>query len=397
MKKFIKNVLWLAFISFSIGYFYINKDKVLQMATTLGIYAKSIVVLEQEYSQNFKINDVKLNINSYYYSKLDENQKTIYKSLANGIKELKNEIILKDYNSRNNDETLNDIDIVFNYFCLDHPEVFYLDNNYTVSNMSSIIGNKVMIEVSYSVESMENLDKKVSQINEKIYEYLKDIDRTDLMEAEIYLHDKLAQKVRYFEYENIEDIPNSCHTIEGAFLDDVAVCDGMSKAIQILLSNVDIENIVVLGKLNNEPHAWNMVKLENNWYNLDLTSNKSIKIEGIVIHSYFNVNDEFITKTHTFSEKENIPKCDSIDNKYNYYIYCNKYIEKKENFRSKLSEIIINNKNDHLLEFSTNSIENVPSITYNTILAIDSKEYLNNYQFKYYNILNTYIVIKNNN
>ena len=80
----------------------------------------------------------------------------------------------------------------------------------------------------------------------------------------------------------------------------------------------------------------------------------------------------------------------------NYYVYNNKFIEKNDNFRSKLREIIINNDNSYLLEFSTNSTENVPSITYNTILAIDSKEYLNNYQFKYYNILNTYIVIKNN-
>lgn len=396
MKKFIKNILWLAFISFSIGYFYINRDRVIQMATTFGIYAKSIVASEQEYTENFKINDVKLNINSYYYTKLNDNQKTIYKSLANGIKELKQEIILKDYDSKDNDEALKDIDIVFNYFCLDHPEVFYLDNNYTVSNMSSIIGNKVIIEVSYSVENVDKLNEKVNEINEKIDEYLKDVDIKNLMEAEIYLHDKLAQKVKYCEYENIEDIPDSCHTIEGAFLNNVAVCDGMSKAIQILLSNVDIENIVVLGKLNDGPHAWNMVKLENNWYNLDITSNKSIKIDGIVIHSYFNVSDEFISKTHTFSEKEKIPKSEDITNKYNYYIYNNKYIEKNENFRSRLREIIINNENSDLLEFSTDSLENVPSITYNTILAIDSKEYLNNYQFKYYNILNTYIVIKNN-
>lgn len=396
MKKFIKNVLWLAFISFSIGYFYINRDRVIQMATTFGIYAKSVVITEQEYTEDFKINDVKLNINSYYYNKLDDNQKTIYKSLANGIKELNNEIILKDYDSKDNEKALKDIDIVFNYFCLDHPEVFYLDNNYTISNMSSIIGNKVVIEVSYSVENVDKLNEKVNAINEKIEEYLKDIKKEELIEMEIRLHDRLARRVKYCEYDKIEDIPNSCHTIEGAFLNDVAVCDGLSKAIQILLSNVNIENIVVLGELKGGPHAWNMVKLENSWYNLDLTSNKSIKVDGIVVHSYFNVSDEYISKTHTFSEKENIPKSDDENNKYNYYVYNNKFIEKNDNFRSKLREIIINNDNSYLLEFSTNSTENVPSITYNTILAIDSKEYLNNYQFKYYNILNTYIVIKNN-
>lgn len=398
MKKFIKNILCLILILFLIGYIYDNRDKTKEMIATLEIYTKAITVSEYEYTEEFKINDIKVSTNNFYYNKLNENQKKIYTSLANGIRELKKEIILKNYEYVDNQTSLDDIEIVFNYFCLDHPEVFYLNNSYIVSNVSSLIGNNVIIEVEYSVESLEELEYKVEKINEVIDIYLKDAKNVDKVDSEIILHDRLAQDVKYYEYEKIEDIPSSCHTIEGAFLNKEAVCDGLSKALQVLLSNVEIKNIVVLGKLEETPHAWNMVKLDDKWYNLDITSNKSIKLENdenIVIHVYFNVSDEEIISTHEFTEKDILPVSNELDEKYNYYIHTKKYIKTGDNFKKELSNIISMNQNEYILEFYTEDMKNASKNIYETLLLTNKDEYLKNNQFIYYNILNTYIIVKN--
>lgn len=398
MKKFIKKLFALSLILCILGYIYVNKDKAKEMATTIEIYTKAVTLTEYEYTEQFKINDIKVNTNNFYYKKLNENQKSIYKSLANGIKELENEIILKNYEYTDNQTSLSDIELVFNYFCLDHPEVFYLNNNYTVSTISSIIVNKVVIEVNYSVENIEELNFKVDKINGVIDSYLKEVKNKGTFESEIILHDNLARNVKYYEHEEIEDIPNTCHTIEGAFLNNEAVCDGLSKAIQVLLSNIDIKNIVVIGELGQSPHAWNMVKLEDTWYNLDITSNKSIKLEdgnSIVMHVYFNVDDDFIADTHEFNDKDILPISSNLNDRYNYYIYTNKYIKYTDNFKTKLSRIILDNTDEYILEFYAENINKVPNNIYDTILFTGKGEYLNGSEFKYYNISNIFIIVKN--
>lgn len=400
MKKFVKHVLYLTMISFLIGYIYVNKEDVKNMVATIEIYSKAITITEYEYTEEFDINNIKVNTNNYYYKKLSDNQKTIYHSLANGIRELNKEIILKNYEYTDRQTSLEDVELVFSYFCLDHPEVFYLNNSYTVSTVNSVLGSKITIEVSYSVESIDDLNAKVNKINDVIDSYLEDVEGKSQMEAEIILHDNLAKNVVYYEYSDVENVPANCHTIEGAFLNHSAVCDGLSKALQVLLSNAGMKNIIVLGKLEAAPHAWNMVKLDDKWYNLDITSNKSIQLdleENTVIHTYFNVSDEIINKTHTFDNKELLPVSENLNGRYNYYIYTNKYISSEDNVKVKLKTIIEDNEDKDILEFYTENTNNIQSNIYNTIISANKTEYLKDRQFSYYNILNTYIVLKNRN
>ena len=401
MKKIFKSILFLILLSFLFGYIYVNKDKIEKVKETAQVYIQTINTTEEEYTNLFKINDIKFKGNDYYYEKLSENQKSIYKSLANGVKDLNNQIILRDYSYVDNQTSLSDIEIVFKYFCLDHPEVFYLDNSYVVSNSTSIIGNTVSMQVTYSVKDIEELNQKIEKINEKINYYLSYINFKDPFDAEVILHDKLAKNVRYYTYEEITDIPNMCHTIEGAFLDNEAVCDGLSEAISVLLSNVDIKCIVVIGKLDGVSHAWNMLELNDSWYNLDITSDKSIKnndnANNTVIHSYFNVNDAVISNNHTFDEKDILPVSSGIG-EYNYFLYTNKYISINEDFKRKLGKIIAENNDEDKIEFYTENADDndVPNKLFDTLRIYNQTSYFNENRLRYYNILNSYIILKNN-
>ena len=399
MKKFIKKLGYLCVILCIIAYIIINEDQVENVINIADVYIKSAFEKQIEYDNTFKVNDIKVNINNYYYEKLNDNQKNIYKSIIQGIKKLDNKVILKDYKYEKEDEALKDIEVAFNYLCLDHPEIFYLDNNYSVSNITSIVGNKSIIDLKYTVNNVDELNSKINSINEVIEGYLEDMKSSDnAMDLEIALHDKLASNVTYYKYDDVNKIPYTCHTIEGAFLEKQAVCDGLSKAIQILLSNVDIENIVVLGKLDGNPHAWNMVNLNNNWYNLDITSDKSIKSaddKNIVIHAYFNISDELILNTHDFDEKKALPKSEIIEDSYNYYKYYNKYVYDEENVKEKLGQIIDENTNETLLEVCSDTIDNLSNHIYEAIVSKDKNEYLDENRFKYYKVFDVYIILRN--
>lgn len=398
MKRFFYTLFFIILIFVIVVLIYINKDRIKNNISTIELYFNFKNIEESEYTEQFKVNNIKVNVDNYYYNKLNDNQKSIYKSLANGIKNLSNEIVLKNYKYIDRQTSTSDVELAFTYFCLDHPEVFYLNSNYTVTNMTSIIGNRVFVRVSYSVQNVDELNLKIDSINQVIEEYLKKLENKTNFEAELFIHDELAKEIKYFSYSDINNVYGKYHTIEGAFLEKKAVCDGLTKAVQILLSNVDIENIIVLGKLENIPHAWNMVKLEDKWYNLDITSNKSIaltSVQNAVIHSYFNVSDEVLNSTHTFDNKNVVPVSKNLNNEYNYYIYKNKYISAKDDFKTKLEQIILNNE-DNIIEFYTENTDvNVHTVIHDIIVSHKKNEYLTDKEINYDKISNTYIIKKN--
>ena len=65
--------------------------------------------------------------------------------------------------------------------------------------------------------------------------------------------------------------------IVGAFVDHKTVCAGYSKAFQYLMTQLDIDCIVVTGthtgdENNIQRHSWNILKLDGKYYNVDVTS-----------------------------------------------------------------------------------------------------------------------------
>lgn len=351
----------------------------------------------EPYTKEFNVNSIRINNNDFYYNTLTEKQKSIYTSIANGIKELKNEIEIKDYEYINNDETMKDVEIAIHRFLLDHPEVFYLDEKYTVSTKSGIMGTTVLINFTYSVASIEELNEKLNLIESKANEIIEKsgINSENIFDSELKLHDLLAEMITYYEYEDINEIPNKYHNIDGAFLENIAVCDGISKAYQILLSKIGIESIVVTGDLSGVSHAWNMVKLDGNWYHVDVTSNCSVKADNkVVIHSYFNITTDALKKTHKITDEQLIPIANKED--YTYYVYLDKTITGSDNFSNKLKQILDSNENQKLIEFRVNGFDSVPDKIIDVLRKGRYTEYLqsNSTKFVYYNVLDTYIILR---
>lgn len=398
MKKVIYVfIVCLILLSFTF-YFYMNKDLSSNLFKKVyDKYEEKFGEKLEPYDTNFVINGLSKKSDNYYYNTLSEGQKAIYTSIANAVKNLNNNFKLVGYEYLDETTTNKDIEVALYRFLLDHPEVFYINDKYTISTSTSIFGTKVNLVFEYLVSSQEELDTKIEKINNAIGDVMANVKEDyNEYETELAIHDYLGKNIEYYEYEKIEDIPQNCHNIYGALVEKKAVCDGFSKSLKLLLERENISTIVVTGNLKNESHAWNKVKLDDNWYNLDLTSDKSIKTDkkSYVIHSYFNITDKLILKTHSVDNEELHPKAEKTDK--NYYYVAKKVIEKSDNFSDKFSDILSKNDNGDLLEFLCED-SGVPDKIAN---SLSYRHYDSGYvdknssKFSYYNVLNTYILLK---
>ncbi len=394
MKKIFIFLLICLGIVAGVLYFTVNPDAISNLAYSISNVFETPY---DEYNEEFKINEIKISENSYYYNKLTEQQKNIYTAIANGVKSLTNDVKLKKYEYIDSETTMKDVEVALHKFLLDHPEVYYMDDKYTVSTKTGITGTGVIVGLTYQFGSIEELNNSIARLNSKFDEILNEatIEKGKDFENEQKIHDVLSKKVTYYEYEDLSKIPSKYHTIEGTLTENLAVCDGLAKTFQILLDKVGIKSIIVSGSLNGTSHAWNMVQLEDGWYHTDITSDNSIKTEKkVVFHSYFNINTETIKKTHVISEEDIIPE--STSTKYNFYEYTGKNIVSGDNFANKLKEIISKNSDENLVEYKVNGFDNVPEKTIDVLRKNKFTDYLEtkSTKFIYYNVLDTYIVLK---
>lgn len=139
-------------------------------------------------------------------------------------------------------------------------------------------------------------------------------DGDDTVEKLSKIHDYIALNVIYDSVllQLSEDPQNSYSdlsgfrgfNLEGALLDGKAVCDGITKAFMLLARMEGIECIRVTGEnADNVGHAWNKVKIENTWYNIDVTGDDiltEIQANGTEVtvetlaHDKFLVSDAFL-------------------------------------------------------------------------------------------------------
>lgn len=107
------------------------------------------------------------------------------------------------------------------------------------------------------------------------------------------LYDYLAVHVAYSEDLSPGEY-NIIRNAYGAIVDGDAVCVGYAKAYQELLQRCGIPCVVVGSDAMD--HRWNMVKIGNHWYHVDVTWADPIDdVNGRVSHEYFLLSDATIS------------------------------------------------------------------------------------------------------
>ena len=126
-------------------------------------------------------------------------------------------------------------------------------------------------------------------------------------EKEYALYQWIVQYVKYDWTHNdvMVPTPRKSFTPYGALVDRVGVCLGYATAFQLLMDLAGVECITVAGAGSNstEDHAWNMVRLNGNWYCVDVTWDASRRQNGVTQGwpsqwRYFNVTSDYMAAEH---------------------------------------------------------------------------------------------------
>jgi hypothetical protein len=161
-------------------------------------------------------------------------------------------------------------------------------------------------------------DEKVAAVHSKAKDIISSVTNSSMsdLEKELAIHEYVVKNTTY-DFDNYinERVPEDSYTAYGTLINGKAVCQGYADTMKLLLNLAGIEAKVVVGYAK-QPHAWNMVKIDGEYYHLDATWDDPVPDEGNnVRYSYFNVSDEEISKDHEWNRKNYVT---STSEKFQY-------------------------------------------------------------------------------
>lgn len=113
------------------------------------------------------------------------------------------------------------------------------------------------------------------------------------------IHDYLVNNTSFDEY------AQNAKSARGPIMDGKAVCEGYAKAFQLLCVMSGMDCLFVTGDADGD-HAWNKVKVDGAWYNVDVTWDDPIG--GSLRHEYFLISDSDLAKDHAWNNAY-LPVC----------------------------------------------------------------------------------------
>lgn len=233
-----------------------------------------------------------------------------YKLMQEGLSKSE-PVIYLDPNEVNSD----DIRSLLNEFYWGTPSRYLIERWRIYSSGKVEIGYSGDIKGDYSGNNKDNTQRKLKMADDKAESVIKDIIKpgfTDFDKVKA-IHDYIVLNTAYDlkGYES-KTSTEDAYNIYGTLINGVAVCDGYARTVSYLLDKLGIENYYVVGNTKNGGlHAWNSVKIDNEYYFLDTTwDDPTPNKEGVVKYKYFLINEDTLSKSHTW-DKNKYPRATS--------------------------------------------------------------------------------------
>ena len=214
-----------------------------------------------------------------YYAMLDKTTQALYRQIyANAMNVVSSFAPCVEVNT---DQVQYAFEAVFG----DHPELFYVQTAYTEKYTSN--GKVVEIDLAYYTiaNDLENarsaFDSAATVIEEAARQYSDDYSR------EKYVHDILISNTGYDASAPMNQSAYSALVLGNS------VCAGYARAFQYVCQRLGIPAYYCAGS-SGEDHAWNIVKLSDGYYNVDVTWDDAEPAS----YDYFNRTDGDYAGTH---------------------------------------------------------------------------------------------------
>lgn len=296
--KAMKNFLIIIFLLSVLGITLLYHEKIATYIIDNFIYRKTIVINEpNEYKRNYDFLYVQ-QTNDFYPKNIQDVYNIFYTILNNGwtnfaffCDDSYTSCLTDIDNLTKNSDILSDINNfvpVFNTF----DKISVYTNNF----------GKINVDVTYAYNETE-----INAINKKLDEFIKN-NIKDYMQVEDKIrlfHDYVVENAEY-DTERAElieqhlDDSNSLyesHIAYGPLLQGYAICGGYSDAMALFLDRIGVINY----KIATDDHVWNLVKINDKWYHLDLTWDDPVLSNGenIIMHNFFMITTEELEEINT--------------------------------------------------------------------------------------------------
>ena len=314
-----------------------------------GFLSSFVVGKEVTVDKLFPLGDY----DGYYYKRLNEITQRAYTAVKEQLVDFPETIEIPAIDT-------NDLDDLLSAVIYDNPELFMLKRCMLTSDRSRSYFKPIYLM------SREDYEECLAELRVAVSASgAGELELSDY-EAELYCHDYIMNSCTY----NSKEGDNRSNAY-GALCVRSATCSGYAKALKLLLDTAGIENFVVLGmassgKAEPESHMWNCVKIDGDWCYVDLTWDDASDSSGNSHprHNFFNVNDEYLRKTHYDYSVD----VECTEQKHFYYYVMDSYFDTD-----------LNNLNDRIISLI---IESDKIGTYEVQLAFSTKQLMDNAIYK---------------
>lgn len=227
-----------------------------------------------------------------YYAMLDDKGKHLYRQIYANANDLNQ--AFSPVEEIQVDELTDIFAAVFN----DHPELFFMETAYYCKYKRN--GQCAEIDLAFN-RTAQNLENERALFHQKAEEILSGArSLSSDYEKEKYVHDALTDRVTY----NLSgEMGQSAYS---ALVNGQSVCAGYARAFQYLMQQLSIPCYYCTGYAG-ENHAWNIVALDDGYYNADVTWDDAEEKRS---YDYFNKSDDDYADTHIRREMSvYLPPC----------------------------------------------------------------------------------------
>ena len=226
-----------------------------------------------------------------------------------------------------------DLARVRNYVVADHPELFYISGvnaRTTTTNLVWGQSSDTVVEGIYRYDAAQT-EVLQRQLEENAAACIAGMPRdADDYEKAKYLYEFLAQTVEYdwsvYDAITAENGSGAGQTAADALVGKSAVCAGYSNAFGYLAQQVGLQSVYVMGTARGDSHAWNVVKLDGDYYYVDATWGDPQFVQGNgeaseldhVNYDYLCVTTSDIMLEHVLDPGSVVPECTATAD--NYYV-----------------------------------------------------------------------------
>lgn len=317
MKKgfFCRLVVILTVLSVMLQPFYIRAGTLDQIRSI----AKSVLSGEPEEVEELRQMEVAQSEEGhqeYYFKQLNEEEQRVYRELLKGIRAREKDFYL----TLSQDDS---IDRCYHAVLKDHPEIFWVHNHEKIYKTTYSDSDYCTFTPGYIYTESE-----ISEIQNAMEAGFQEV--SSLIPADASDYEKVRIVYTYVIDNTQYQASDDDQSIAGVFWKKEAVCAGYAGAVQYLLERIGVPCIYVDGSTqgSTEGHAWNIVKLDGEYYYVDATNGDQpdflngnaaqLEEHKTIIYDYLCPFPEEYEKKYIRSEELTVPDCTAKD--MNFYV-----------------------------------------------------------------------------